>query len=107
MGAALKKGVDYTQLSYLRWVAFGVVDIEKLERMQRRNYINHMREELKLHGLELHCHGTSYRPVYAIEAVDGSFKTQSNKRRWAPLPRIATIALQRIDPTAQPEEHNG
>lgn len=66
MGAALKKNQNYAELSYLRWTAWRVIDIETLERMQRRNYINHVREELKLHGMRLECGGGAAHPYYRI-----------------------------------------
>lgn len=64
MGKALKKNEDYTQLNRLKWAAWGVINIEELERMQRRNYINAVREELKLYGVKLECGGGPGKQFY-------------------------------------------
>ena len=49
-------------MNRVRWAAWGVVDIEKLERMQRRNYIKAVRLEIQPNKLE--CGGSSKQPWY-------------------------------------------
>lgn len=121
MGATLKKNQDYTALSYMQWAAWGVIDVEKLERMQRRNYINHVRQELALHGLELECAGTSMFPFYRIHTIEreeGNTKpvwqtelTTREDRRQAikeAFKNVCRLALVRIDPERfATEPHNG
>ncbi len=53
-------------MNHLRWAAWGVVDIEKLERMQRRNYIKRSRTELAEHSVMLECGGSTVNPYYRI-----------------------------------------
>jgi hypothetical protein len=54
-------------LSHVKWAAWGVIDIEKLERLQRRNYIKRARSELEAHGWALTCGGNTRSPHYAAE----------------------------------------
>lgn len=120
MGAALKKNVDHKELSYLRWAAWGVVDIEALERMQRRNYINHVREELKLHGMQLEVGGSANAPYYRVFCYaaptgagekpklewQGTSATSAFKQHA--FKAVCLAALTRIDPKAlATEDHNG
>lgn len=112
MGAALKKDQDYASLTRLRWAAWGVVNIETLERTQRRNYINHTREELKLHGLTLECGGTTSQPYYRIfEAGGVTVPGSGAKPKWSTtcgsstgdksaFTKVCLEALKRIDPEA-------
>lgn len=51
-------------MNRVRWAAWAVVDIEKLERMQRRNYIKAVREEVKPHSVTLVCGGSKWSPYY-------------------------------------------
>jgi hypothetical protein len=107
MGAALKKDQDYRSLSYIRWAAWGVIDIEALERMQRRNYINHVREELKLHGLSLECGGSTTAPYYRIyemvvtgvgEKPKVEWSTTSANYKSGAFTKVCKDALLRLDP---------
>jgi hypothetical protein len=53
-------------MNHIRWAAWGVIDIETLERMQRRNYIKRARADLE--GIaKLECGGSTVRPYYRIE----------------------------------------
>lgn len=105
MGAALKKGQDYTQLGYMRWAAWNVIDIETLERMQRRNYINHVRQELALHGMTLEAGGSTKAPYYRIyipPPEDGAkgpvWSTTSANYKSGAFAKVCKDALMRIDP---------
>lgn len=62
------------KLNHVKWAAWGVVDIEALERMQRRNYIKRARAELHAAGLKLECGGSKTTPYYAVVAVDDEVK---------------------------------
>ena len=53
-------------LNHIRWAAWGVIDIEKLERMQRRNYIKRARAELVEIAAVLSCGGSKSVPWYSI-----------------------------------------
>jgi len=53
-------------MNHVRWAAWGVIDIETLERMQRRNYIKRTRAELSKDNITLSCGGSSNNPWYAI-----------------------------------------
>src|SRR6266436_5511838 len=65
-------GYDYqlqervVSMNHIRWAAWGVVDIEALERMQRRNYIKRARAELVEKGITLNCGGSKATPWYGI-----------------------------------------
>jgi hypothetical protein len=54
-------------LCHAKWAAWGVIDIEKLERMQRRNYIKRTRNEFAACGWALTCGGTTRSPHYRLE----------------------------------------
>lgn len=59
-------------MSHVSFAAWGSVDVESLERMQRRVYIRHVREELAKYQLALACGGSKGRPHYALyRVVDG------------------------------------
>jgi len=111
MGKALKKNQDYKTMNRLKWAASGVIDIEKLERMQRRNYINHVREELKLHGCTLECGGGRAGPYYRIyrnaaptgvgerPAQEWSVVTAPHERQAGDaFSRVCYKALVKLDP---------
>jgi len=66
MATGIKKGHVPEDLSYLRWAAWGAVDIEKLQREPRRNYIKAVRAELATRGYRLECGGTQKKPYYRI-----------------------------------------
>lgn len=57
-------------MNHIRWAAWGVVDIEALERMQRRNYIKRVRSELGVLGIELECGGSKQQPYYLVSIPD-------------------------------------
>jgi hypothetical protein len=117
VGKALKKNQDYTTLNHMKWAAWGVIDIEKLERMQRRNYINAVREELKLHGCALECGGGNathmkhYRvikhkqagvgvetPVQGIAPEWSEVTGFEDRKAGAAFARVCYRALCRLDP---------
>lgn len=54
-------------MSELHFAAWGSVDFEKLERIQRRNYLKRARQELKKHGLYIHAGGQKGHPVYNVQ----------------------------------------
>ncbi len=62
-------------MNRIRWAAWGVVDIEKLERMQRRNYIKAVRAELAEKRIELVCGGSTQTPYYAMILPTADGKT--------------------------------
>ena len=53
-------------MNRIRWAAWGVVDIEALDRQQRRNYIKAVRKELEAYSAVLHCGGSTKNPWYRI-----------------------------------------
>ena len=53
-------------MNYIMWAAWGVVDIEALDRMQRRNYIKRCRAELALRYVKLDCGGSTANPHYIV-----------------------------------------
>lgn len=44
-------------MSGVHFAAWGSVDVESMERIQRRTYIRRVREQLKPHGITLECGG--------------------------------------------------
>ncbi len=69
-------------MNHIRWVAWGVVDVEALDRMQRRNFIKKLRQELAEGGAMLHCGGSTKSPWYGVvmpEAKDPSIKPRDVK----------------------------
>lgn len=59
-------------LAHIKWAAWGVINIEKLERMQRRNYIKRARSEADSIGWELSCGGSTRSPHYRLASKEGS-----------------------------------
>lgn len=51
-------------MNQIRWVAWGVIDLEKLERMQRRNYIKKIRADVAPLGITFESGGTNKNPWY-------------------------------------------
>lgn len=110
MGGALKKNQDYTDMSRTRFAAWGVVDIELLERMQRRNYINHVRQELKQHGIELECGGSTKAPYYrTFIQNDGKtiWSSTSAQLKTLAFSKVCKDALLHIDPDGFAREAGG
>lgn len=107
-GGALKKDQNYADLSRLRWAAWGVINVEVLERVQRRNFINHVREELKLHGMKLECGGSTKAPFYRIytEKPDGKidWSTTSAKMQSGAFTKVCLDTLVKIDPEHAKQE---
>lgn len=62
-------------LNHVKWAAWGVIDIERLERMQRRNYIKRARAELASKGFELKCGGSKGVPFYALAEASTPMET--------------------------------
>lgn len=58
-------------MNSLRWVAWGSVDIEALDKQQRRNYLKKVREELAVHGFTLHPGGSKKTPHYTVTDRNG------------------------------------
>lgn len=64
-------------MNRIRWIAWGVVELEKLERMQRRNYIKAIREELTPLGISFESGGVSNNPFYRV-IIDAKGKTHAS-----------------------------
>lgn len=59
-------------MSALHFCAWGSIDVESMERLQRRRYINEIRKDLEKHGMALHVGGHKLRPDYKIgHKIDG------------------------------------
>lgn len=99
-------------MSHVSFAAWGSVDVEKLERMQRRVYIRHVREELAKHHLALECGGSKQRPYYALYrmvngiAEGGALLSYNGKKA---LSVVLTKALEIIkeQETKKPENWPG
>lgn len=66
MAVGTKKTHVPEDLAYIRWAAWGVMDIEVLQREPRRNYLMSVRAELATRGYKLECGGTMTQPYYRI-----------------------------------------
>lgn len=66
-------------LGIVRWSAWGVFDIEALDRLQRRNHIKRVREALATVGCELHCGGSTNKPYYQVKLPDDKKKAFAGK----------------------------
>lgn len=64
-------------MNRVRWIAWGVIELEKLERMQRRNYIKKIREELTPLGIKFESGGVSNNPFYRVIIVNDKGKTHA------------------------------
>jgi hypothetical protein len=81
MATGVKKGIDPKLLSHIMWAAWGVIDIEKLGREPRRNYILTVRAELETRGYSLEVGGIAQRPFYRI--YQNGNTEDPNKPGWA------------------------
>jgi hypothetical protein len=69
-------------MSHICFAAWGSIDIEKMDRMQRRNYIRCVREALKPYDIELNVGGQRDRPYYLLKwrnEVGTDFQTFSSQ----------------------------
>lgn len=69
-------------MNHLRWPAWGTIEIdnpEQFDRMQRRNYLRRVREELKDGPVTLHMGGSKHNPFYiaTIQLDSGVQKKQA------------------------------
>lgn len=92
---------DHT-LDHLKWAAWGVIDIEKLERMQRRNYIKKVRAELGPHGVKLECGGSTRVPYYRVHNESTSV-TQFAAGGDA-FKRVCLAVLEKLEPGSKQED---
>lgn len=58
-------------MNHIKWVAWGVVDVEALNKHRRRNYLKKIRDELSAKGFTLHPGGSKTMPWYRIEGTPG------------------------------------
>lgn len=91
-------------MSHVSFAAWGSVDVESLERMQRRVYIRHVREELAEHHLALECGGSKNKPYYALYRIVNGIATggalfSSNENKA--LSVVLTRALEIIEGRGQ------
>lgn len=61
-------------LNHLKWAAWGVIDIEALDRQQRRNYLKKVHAELNPLGFQMHVGGTTQKPYYLVTKSDDPTK---------------------------------
>jgi hypothetical protein len=61
-------------MSATSFAAWGSIDVEKMDRLQRRNYINKVRAELKAAGYSLHSGGQA--PIKAHYALSSPAETK-------------------------------
>lgn len=89
-------------MSALAFAAWGSVDFEGMDRMQRRAYLNRVRKEISGHGLILHSGGQARAvngrpavPHYQVMNVDKKLLYTGGSFREA-----CTEALKVVDPNA-------
>ncbi len=85
-------------MSALAFAAWGSVDIEALERVQRRMYLRRVRKEIKPFGLLLHAGGQSKNPHYQVLNDSQKLLYTGTSFREA-----CTEALKVVDPNSQQE----
>lgn len=108
MATGIKKSVDVTLLSHTMWAAWGVIDIETLQREARRNYLKTVRAELATKGYDLECGGIGQRPFYrifeqglALPDTNGWTVTNATGGGFG---AVCKAFLQRVDPAhAEPD----
>lgn len=108
MATGIKKSVDVTLLSHTMWAAWGVVDVETLQREPRRNYLKTVRAELETRGYGLECGGIGKRPFYRIYEALG---TEPGDKVWTVTNAtgggfgdVCKAFLERVDPShAEPD----
>lgn len=66
--------VKQDALGIVRWSAWGVFNIEALDRLQRRSHIKKTRAALATVDCELHCGGSTNKPYYQVKLPDGKKK---------------------------------
>lgn len=53
-------------MNHIKWAAWSVINIEALDRQQRRNYLKKVHAELEPVGIQLHVGGTKEKPYYLV-----------------------------------------
>lgn len=66
-------------MNHVRWIAWGVIDLEALERMQRRNYIKKIRSDLAPLNITFESGGVNKNPWYQIVLPTKDGKTVPKK----------------------------
>lgn len=87
MATGVKKYVDPALLTHIRFAAWGVIDVETLNREARRNYLKTVRAELSTRDYALVVGGVPGSLYYAIHSPvleDGStWKAQAHHNAWS------------------------
>ncbi len=68
-------------MNHVRWVAWGVIELEKLERMQRRNYIKKIREDVTPLGIKFESGGVAKNPWYKMEFLAEPPKNEKRRSK--------------------------
>lgn len=59
-------------MNHTKWVAWGVVNVEALDKQQRRSYLKKLRGEMAEVGFTLHPGGSTQVPWYRVEGTPES-----------------------------------
>jgi len=96
-------------MNRVRWAAWGVVDIEKLERMQRRNYIKAVRVELAAKNITLDCGGSTASPYYAITlpTTDGKTTPKHTAAGEGAFKKVCAWLLEQLGEEAHERSEDG
>ena len=87
-------------MSALAFAAWGSVDFEGMERIQRRAYLKRVRKEIEPHGLIIHSGGQAPKaPHYQVMNVDKKLLYTGDSFREA-----CTEALKVVDLNANSEK---
>lgn len=62
-------------MNHTKWVGWGVVNVEALDKQQRRVYLKKIRAELAERGMQLHPGGSTQVPWYRITRVGNGPET--------------------------------
>jgi hypothetical protein len=93
-------------MNHIRWAAWGVIDIEKLERMQRRNYIKRARAELKAADIKLECGGSTNVPFYRV-SLPGDKAQSQGYGGPASFQKVCVWTLQKVGDDHERGEDGG
>ena len=96
-------------MNRVRWAAWGVVNIEALERMQRRNYIKAVRNELMEQKILLDCGGSTKTPYYqfVLPTTDGKTIPKYTAAGPDAFKKVCVKLLERLGEAAHERGEDG
>jgi hypothetical protein len=84
-------------MSHLHFTAWGTVDIEKLERLERRRFIREIRKVCGEHGLVFHSGGQQSNLTYSLWREGNAKLLLASSRNCAEVCAVAIKIMENLD----------